>query len=223
MKHRNSRGVALPETALTIGLSLLLVLGTAQLALIGYTQMSTDGAAFIAAHTAVVDPSASPGTVVQNIFPAITSANVQSSPASNMENVSVSRSVSGFSLVPGVATNYGVGGSDVELEPKLPANGIPSFSFAANATLYNYCYPGTSCFFPATHAMYVAQTLNPNGNGTNGQFTEWGCHQGYFDALLKAFPYSRPTSITAGSSLDMTSAGTTEYNIYSWDSGTACS
>ena len=191
------------------------------MALIGYTQISTDGAAFVAAHTVVTDPSASPGPVVNGIFPNISADSVNASAGHNIQNATVSKSAAGFSLLPGVASMYNLGGGDTEYQPSAPASGVPSFAFAANAVLYNYCYPGTSCAFPAAYSMYLAQTLNPNGNGTNGQFTEWGCHDGYFDSLLKAFPSSRPSGgIKAGSALDMTSSGTVENDIYSWDGGT---
>ncbi|MEA2663761.1 MAG: hypothetical protein QOI11_705 [Candidatus Eremiobacteraeota bacterium] len=55
-----SRGAALPETVVVLGLSLTLLYGTFELGLIGYTQLSADGAAFVAAHAAVLgnDPSA---------------------------------------------------------------------------------------------------------------------------------------------------------------------
>lgn len=223
MIYRSSRGAALVETALTIGLALLLVLGTAQMALIGYTQVSADGAAFIAAHAAAADPSATPAAVANQIFSNILPSNITATTAPGANGFSVSKSVPGFSMIPGMASTYTVNGSDIELAPSPPPGGTPSFQFGATSTLFNYCYPGTTCSFPSNHSMYLAQTLIPGGNGVNGQFQEWGCHDGYFSSLTGAFPSTRPPSITAGSALDMTSAGTTEYNIYSWDSGTPCS
>lgn len=55
-----SRGAALPETVVVLGLSLTLLFGTFELGLIGYTQLSSDGAAFVAAHASVLgsDPAA---------------------------------------------------------------------------------------------------------------------------------------------------------------------
>ena len=55
-----TRGAALPETAVTLGVALTLVFGMFELGLIGWTQLSSDGAAFVAAHAAVLgnDPKA---------------------------------------------------------------------------------------------------------------------------------------------------------------------
>jgi len=54
------RGGALPETVIVLGVSLTLLFGTFELGLIGYTQLSSDGAAFVAAHASVLgnDPTA---------------------------------------------------------------------------------------------------------------------------------------------------------------------
>lgn len=136
---------------------------------------------------------------------------------------SVSQSVPGFSLIPGLASTYTIGGGDTELAPSPPPSTGPTFSIGFTSVLYNYCVPGNVCSFPSNHSMYVAQTLIQGGNGVNGQFQEWGCHGGYFDGLLSAFPSTMPPSIISGSALDMTTRGTTEYTIYSWDSGTPCS
>jgi hypothetical protein len=55
-----TRGAALPETAVTLGVTLTLLFGMFELGLIGWTQLSSDGAAFVAAHAAVLgnDPQA---------------------------------------------------------------------------------------------------------------------------------------------------------------------
>jgi len=55
-----TRGAALPETAVTLGVTLTLLFGMFELGLIGWTQLSSDGAAFVAAHAAVLgnDPAA---------------------------------------------------------------------------------------------------------------------------------------------------------------------
>jgi hypothetical protein len=49
-----TRGAALPETAVTLGVTLTLLFGMFELGLIGWTQLSSDGAAFVAAHAAVL-------------------------------------------------------------------------------------------------------------------------------------------------------------------------
>ncbi len=48
-----TRGAALPETAIILGVCLTLLFGTIEVGLIGLSQLSSDGGAFIAAHTAV--------------------------------------------------------------------------------------------------------------------------------------------------------------------------
>jgi hypothetical protein len=57
---RWSRGAALPETAVVLGVALTLIFGTFELGIIGFTQLSSDGAAFVAAHASVLgnDPNA---------------------------------------------------------------------------------------------------------------------------------------------------------------------
>lgn len=220
---RYSRGAALVETALSVSLVLMLVLGTAQMALIGYNQISADGAAFIASHTAAADPSASPGAVAHSVFNNIASDSVTPSPATGVVQYSVSKSIPGFSLIPGLAQQYTVGGGDTELAPSPPPNNAPEYAIGFNATLYNYCLPGNTCGLPAAYTMYLAQKIVPGGNGVNGEFQEWGCHAGYYDNLVKDFPSSLPSSITSGSELDPASRGSDEYDIYSWDGGTVCS
>lgn len=223
MNRERTRGAVMVETALTVGLSLLLVLATAQMALIGYSQLSADGAAYVAARAGVVDPSASPASVAHSVFSGIAASNIQATPGTQTYQTTVKQSVPGFSLLPGVASTYTVSGADVEFAPSPPPNNTPAFSFGANATLFNYC-TGSPCVLPSNHGMYLAQNLTSGGNGKNGQFAEWYCHDGYFDSLLKAFPSTRPQyGITPGSSLDMNSSGTTEHEIYSWDTGAACS
>ncbi|HET7815142.1 MAG TPA: TadE family protein [Candidatus Baltobacteraceae bacterium] len=219
---RFSRGAALVETALSVSLVLMLVLGTAQMALIGYNQISADGAAFIASHTAAADPSASPDAVAHSVFNNIPASAVTPSPASGMAQYSVSKSIPGFSLIPGLSQQYTIGGGDTELAPSPPPTSGPVYAISFNATLYNYCMPSAVCSFPQTYSMYLAQKLLPYGNGVNGEFQEWGCHAGYFDNLAKDFPSSMPLSITSGSALDPSSAGSDENTVYSWDSGTPC-
>ncbi len=221
---RGSRGSALVETAISISISLLLVLGAAQMALIAYNQVASDGAAFVAAHTAAADPSASPAAVAHGVFSSIPAAAIAASPMPGFTQYSASKQIAGFSLIPGLAQSYTIGGGDVELAPSPPPSTGPYFAIKFTDVLYNYCVSGTVCTFPTTsYSIYLAQTLNPGGSGVNGQFQEWGCHDAYFDAVLSDFPATMPASITQGSALDMRTAGTDEYKIYSWDSGTPCS
>jgi hypothetical protein len=53
-KGQFGRGSALPETALTMSLVLLVFLGLIKLAMVGYEQAQADGAAFVAVHAASI-------------------------------------------------------------------------------------------------------------------------------------------------------------------------
>lgn len=57
---KGSRGAAVPETAIVLGVCLTLLFGTFELGLIGLMQLGGDGAAFLAAHASVLgnDPQA---------------------------------------------------------------------------------------------------------------------------------------------------------------------
>ncbi|MDB5027202.1 MAG: hypothetical protein JWO66_891 [Candidatus Eremiobacteraeota bacterium] len=70
MKH--PRGAAVPETAVVLGVVLTLLFGTFELGLIGLMQLGGDGAAFLAAHTAVLsnDPKA-PAAAIRGPFPVV--------------------------------------------------------------------------------------------------------------------------------------------------------
>jgi hypothetical protein len=69
-----SRGAAMPETVIVLGLSLTLLFGTFELGLIGYTQLSADGAAFVAAHASVLGND--PVAAIASPFPIANGANV---------------------------------------------------------------------------------------------------------------------------------------------------
>jgi hypothetical protein len=223
-----SRGTALPETALTIGLALLLVLGAAQMALIGYTQISADGAAFIAAHAQAQNPNANGQTVAHGVFSNIDTTDFSTpSPSPSMMPQLVSKTVGGFALIPGLASSYSLQGKDVEYAPTAAGATPPPYQFSIGtngmSTLINYCDPkGASCAMPSTYQMYLAQGIgNGNGNGSNGIFSEWRCHQQYFAKVN--WPNARPqgySAIKGDKVLDPLSNSSIEGNIYGWDSGT---
>lgn len=223
MKQLHPRGTALPETALTIGLALLLVLGAAQMALLGYTQISADGAAFVAAHTQAQNPSANGVTEATSIFSNFGSSNFSTpSPSPLLVPFSVSKAVAGFSLMPGLASSYNVTGKDVEYSPAGAGATPAPFEFSIPTEyLQNYCDPSGNC--NSTYVMYLAQGVNNgNGNGVNGTFSEWQCHQQYYAKVQ--WPQSRPSTYADLQSsypkLDPYNNNSTENKIYSWDSGT---
>lgn len=215
---RGTRGAAMVETALVIGMALLLILGAAQLAILSMTQLSADGGAFIAAHMLAANPSASPLATVQQVFPNIGAGSlVASNAGTNLEQAVVTTSAGGFTL-PGVPTSYSITGSDLEIAPASTNAQAQTYAFGVTAQLLNYCPMNTNCTFPSTRSIYIAHTLSTGGNGANGQFSEWFCHQGYLSSI--SFPANRPTP---GPKWDPTNtASGSEYSIYSWDNGTPC-
>jgi len=78
---RAERGAALAETALVVGVILIMILGSVQLGVVGYLQMTADATAFLSAHQlAVGDPNGM--TAATNVFPQFTGdINPTSAPA----------------------------------------------------------------------------------------------------------------------------------------------
>jgi Flp pilus assembly protein TadG len=77
---RGSRGAAVPETAVVLGVVLTLLFGTFELGLIGLAQLGGDGAAFVAAHASVLGND--PNAAIAGPFPTVAqnaTVNVQSS------------------------------------------------------------------------------------------------------------------------------------------------
>lgn len=212
-------GAALPETALILSLSLILLFGASQMAIIGYTQASADGASFVGAHALAINPSASAPSVIQLIFPQFATSDIAApGSATNFQTQTVSKTVDGFPLL-NLSPSYAISGSDIELKPAGAGQAPQAFSFGASATLQNFCDPSKTCNSPTTRSVWLAQTVDTSGNGQgwNGPFQEWRCHQQYF-AQLK-FQSSRPTAGLAASGYDWRVKGTVENTIYNWDSG----
>jgi hypothetical protein len=75
-----SLGSALPETALTISVGLLLLFAMVRIALVGYLQLSSDGAAYLAVHEYTLQQefssSIDPALITSAAFPTIPQADV---------------------------------------------------------------------------------------------------------------------------------------------------
>lgn len=212
--HRQ-RGAALAETAVIISFTLLLMLGALQIALLGFGQISADGAAFVAS---LADSTgyANPQGLGASIFPGIEQSNISMSTATGAVVGTATMGVPGLGALPGLGSITSEQGDDIEPYTTLSQDQAPQpFTFAVDANLANFCVDGAQC--TSDHPMTLAQHINQSGNGINGQFTEWDCHQTAFQSL--SFPSTLPTP---GPTWDITNSSSPEYTIYQWDSGATC-
>ena len=87
-KYESQRGAILVESALVVGAIFLMLFGTVFLAIIGFDQMSSDGAAYEVAHQASIGASAPPAQAAHNVYPNIAQGNittaVQPAPAASI-------------------------------------------------------------------------------------------------------------------------------------------
>jgi hypothetical protein len=229
IKYANSGGAVLVETALAIGVSLLIVLGAGQMALIGYTQISADGAAFIAAHTAASNPSANSVAAARSVFTKLDAGDFTTpSPSPQLATSMVSKVVTGFSLVPGLASTYSVVGKDIEYQA-ASANATPApYAFDTNnSKLHNYCAPSGITCSPSNYCVYLANSIGSgNGNGANGYFYEWRAHQRVFATIAQDFHGVTPTLGYAAifhTDLDPAWNSSSEGAVYNWDRSASCS
>ena len=215
-----SRGTAMVETAIVLSMVLVILYGTMQIAIWGYSQATTEGAAFIGAHAASINSSGTQGTdqtyglsVTNVAFPKITtsgpfsfSLTYPTAQPNAIQTIVTSDAVGGLLLVPGAHKNIEVRGGDIEpILANISNTGTTNGGFAAQATLTNYCYfkitgKTSSSQCPSGGiAIYIAQydDIYGKGNGKNGQFAEWNCRPGLFPAWggsgSTAFPTTYPT------------------------------
>jgi hypothetical protein len=163
---RAVRGTALPETALVITLVLMMLYGAVQTALLGYSQMSADGAAFEAAHTTVAKygaPNAATDATVASyakniattVFDRIKPTDVTSvtNPNCSTLQTTVTKTMPGFPFVPGAPKTFTVTGRDIEAQTAICASQSDLLGFSNVPPL-----PGNpGCFGLST-------ALNSTGN-----------------------------------------------------------
>ncbi|HET9029858.1 MAG TPA: hypothetical protein VFN49_06745, partial [Candidatus Aquilonibacter sp.] len=183
----------------------------------------TDGAAFIAAHTGAVDATsgstsstASGTSALGASYPNLNPDSTSIAGQANLESATVAKSVDGFTMIPGLASSYQLSGSDVEFAPAGAGASPQNFAFGIDAQLNNYCPDAGPC---SPRTIWLAQSVDAtaNGNGWNGAFAEWRCHQQYYASLN--WPQSRPLGGLKGSSYDPESPKSLEAPIYGWDTG----
>lgn len=239
-----NRGVALPETAMIIGMALTLIFGIAELALLGFAQSQVEGAAFVAAHSAAINSSGDPATdktyamsVLASPFPQVRASDVDlsyptSAPGTIQAVVSKNPIVLSF---PGGAAMVAGGGNPVnvtgiDMEPaSVPSQAAtPASAIAVQSTLANYCVPvvkyGTATCI--SRSLYIAQydNITGNGNGANGQFAEWNCRYKLFPNAPSnkvTYPSSMPADGGPGSQWDPASSSFNEKALYAFDTTTS--
>lgn len=210
------RGSTLPETAMMLAISLLLLLGILQLGIIGWTQSSAQAAAFVAAHAISIDPQGSQSgdqalaqSVIASPFPNVLPGDLNVSyPNGASVQVTVDKAPGGLLMVPNSAAAVAVRG--VDIEPVYLSTPSSLSPFAVSARLKNYCTGAGSC--NANYSLYIAQydDLNGTGNGKNGQFGEWKCRPGLY--------YNFPNSMPAKSAqYDPASPTFVEKQLYAFD------
>lgn len=245
-----SRGTAMVETAIVLSTVLLILFGTMQIAIWGYSQATTEGAAFIGAHAASINSSGTQSTdqtyglsVANLAFPKVGSSQfVLTYPTAQpnaIQAIVTNDAVAGLFFVPHTKTNVEVRGGDIE--PILSNNsntGTTSGGVGVQAIMTNYCFfqtKGKTTTSPCqSRSIYIAQydDIYGKGNGKNGQFAEWNCRPGLFPTWGgnggngPAFPTTYPTygTTTGGgpnSIYDPSSGTFFESSLYAFDTSTS--
>ena len=231
-----SRGGALVETALSIGVVLTLLLGTLQLGVLGFKQIAQDGAVFVAAHTYAESPSLGvprATTAANSVFDTIPAGSIAVAPSGS--TVTATASTTGaVPSIPGAPSTIALQSGAAE---RFVASGTPG-AFSVTGTLSNY--RNASGTATPTYPILVAQPGLPSGNcdqtGVNqgctgnhqysgptytGPAAEWNCRVAAYNAV--SFPSNRPKSGTGpGSVWDPASANSPLNAIYLRDGGTGC-
>lgn len=218
MNAQGLRANALPETAIVISVVLMLMYGAMLIALYGFGQVSADGAAFVAANAVSNHSLTAPGTAGAAVFPGISAANIATSVQGNVVVAQATTRMPGLPFVPGIAQTLVLSGADIEANAPAKSTLPINFSFGVQGNLNNYCPYQSTCVFPSTHPMHLAQALDYSGNGKNGVFAEWYCHVSTYGSV--GFPSVRPTPGARWN--PASSASGAEYSIYQWDAGAAC-
>jgi hypothetical protein len=232
-----SRGGALVETALVVGIALMVLLSTLQLGALGFKQTAQDGAVFVAAHTYAQSPALGvprATSAANSAFGTVPASAITVTPIGSVVTATVSTTASAPS-VPGAPSSITLRSGATE---RFPSSGTPG-AFSVTATLSNYRNAnGTPT---ASHPLVVAQPGLPSGNcdqtGENegctgnhqysgpaytGPSAEYNCRLAAYNGLT--FPSSRPKGRLAGPGTDWDPASSTSplNAIYTWDGGTGC-
>ncbi|TAM56265.1 hypothetical protein EPN52_14200 [bacterium] len=226
------RGVAIPETVLTIGFTMLILFGAIRLALVAYLQTQSDASAYIAAHTVAQNPQSSLAadqsyatSVIQAVFPHVQTSRLNLTTTGTSVSGSLVQTTDGLP-VPGAPSTISLAARAVEPIAQATPGATAPYTFSITAGLSNYCatpalpyQTSTLCPSQQSYQLYVAQGVSVQTNGQqgiNGRFTEWVCHSNYYSSV--GFPAQRPQG-GEGSLWDPSNHQSSEYAIYQWDQG----
>ena len=178
---------------MTIGIVLIVLFGTVQLGILGFTQAAGDGAAFVAAHTYAQNPARGAtyaAATATGVFDKIPASAITVTPQAGTVTASTATTAAGIS-VPGAPAVVTLQSSATERVPSAP--GSSPVPFAVAGTLQNY--RNASGLANSAHPLVPAQTFG-TGHGANGRFAEWFCRDGVYSGI--SFPASRPTGAATG-------------------------
>ena len=233
-----SRGGALIETALTMGVVLIVLLATVQLSIVGFKQTAQDGAVFVAARTYAQSPvSGVPRatTAATSVFDTIPSSSIVVAPSATFVTATAAGTASA-PTVPGAPATISLKSGATE---RIAAAGTAG-AFSATATLSNY--RDASGTATATHPLIPAQpgliaigncdqtgqnqgcTGNHQYSGPlySGPTAEYDCRLAGFKSFT--LPASRPhgAGTGPGSTWDPASTSSPLNAIYGWDGTHGC-
>jgi hypothetical protein len=193
VNNRLERAQAIPETAFTMGLVLLVFFGLVKLALVGYEQSEADGAAFVAAHAAAMTADntqqVSRGELhAGDVFTRVPSGNISVVPGSPGSGPNGNGEVVGSSyrMTSGLFAGA-LGSGQFTLKSQVIEPVINSYTagagLTASATLQN-CLTANPAT-PSCGSMYLAQ-IDPS-NRLN-PYDQFDCH------LAQYLPLANGTS-----------------------------
>lgn len=234
MKTRE-RGSALAETALVVGVALLVLFNSLELGILGFYQVHTDAAAFMTARVQALADSATALSDVTSLPPDVSMQASLTVSGTQSQSV-VTESWQGLLGFPNAAGSTSVTGEYIE--PMATQSSVTSpFAFSVpSAVLPNY-YPqgdvndATVPYSPAYTSVYIAQNFGTSqGQGWNGQYGEWRDHaqcyakinfpnsyastqSGTVNGVYVVDPKTNPWSNFPNNSEEAT--------IYGWDAGKA--
>jgi len=213
------RGNALPETIVVSALLLLVVYAAVNIALIGYVQAESDGAAYAGARALAAAPIASPSTqasvaasALQKIFPYIKNSAIAAAQGTTSAGVVVSLSAPSIPIL---------GGGNGSAGTAIHGHAFESFVNATPAPNgKNVLLPIVSAVISPqgeNYAIWLAQDSGSN----SGRWGEFECHQGYLNQI--SFPSTLASAQTNKNAYLTNNKKTFEYPMYEWDSSHTCS